>query len=97
MAPAAKPREFGLPDQPDPVSAGTHDVGWWQAFYQELIEYEESALQRMRELEAKASPAVRAEVWQSNIEPMEDLIKDLRTRLSEWESRRRKEQGARVD
>jgi hypothetical protein len=79
--------EFGLPDQPDPRSADEAEVDYWLRFYRDLLAFEELALARMEELARGSSDAIRAEVTRSNIRPMEELIRDLRERLAQWEAR----------
>ena len=82
--------DFGPPAQPDPETTGAPETEDWIGFYRELLDLEVRTLAKMRELAAASSPAVRAEAARSNIQPMEQLIGQLRSRLAEWEDRREK-------
>jgi hypothetical protein len=79
--------EIDAPVQPDPGSVDRVEADRWVGFYRELLELEKSALQRMRQLAARASQPVRDEAIRSNIDPLQRLIEDLQARLDEWEAR----------
>ena len=70
-------------------------AGDWEEFYTELIEFEERVLVSMRELSAGMTKREQEAVRRTDLEPLEELIDDLRRRLDLWRTRIRSEDANR--
>ncbi len=71
----------------DPESSSLAHAERWAIFYRELVNVETEVLGRMEQLAAGKPDDVRAAVQTSNIDPMEELIREFQQRLDFWEQR----------
>lgn len=79
---APNPQPPGEGEEREPRRS--HD---WEAFYTELIEFEERSLRSMRELSVGMTAGEREAVRLADVQPLEELIADFRRRLEIWRSR----------
>ncbi|MFN2464779.1 MAG: hypothetical protein ABR598_00765 [Candidatus Dormibacteria bacterium] len=73
-----------MEEEPE-VAQGASDTEHWARSYRDVISFEEKILSRMRELAAEESAHVQAEIYRTNIQPMEELIEDFKARARRWD------------
>jgi hypothetical protein len=85
------------PQQEEAEAVTPDKARHWTAFYQELIGYEESILDSMRQLSAGMAAGEKEAVRKTNLEPLEELLVDFRRRLELWRRRMEAEENDRKD
>jgi hypothetical protein len=71
----------------DPNHASIEQARYWQQVYGEILAMEESVLQRIHDLMAKESAAVRREVELTNVPVVVAQADRFRQRLGFWNAR----------
>jgi hypothetical protein len=74
-------RMRGEPSAPTTSQEAQH----WLRLYREIVSFEESVLDRMREMQRTLPEDLREEAEQSNIRPMEELIAGYQERAADLE------------
>jgi hypothetical protein len=71
----------------DPETASLEQALYWRDIYSEILEMEESVLERIKQLMVTQSPEARREVELTNVPVVAAQAQRFRSRLGFWESR----------
>jgi len=77
---------IGMEGEADPATASLEQALFWRSIYTEILQMEESVLERVHQLMAKQSPQTRREVELTNLPVVVAQASRFRTRLRFWES-----------
>lgn len=76
-----------MEDEMDPANASLDQALFWRGIYTEILDMEESVLDRIRQLMVRQSPQVRREVELTNVPVVVAQVERFRSRRELWESR----------
>jgi len=89
MVAAARGGDSGLAmdGEVDLEGASMEQALYWAQIYREILAMEEKVMERIRELMAEQSPAVRREVELTNVPVVAAQAERFRQRLGFWDAR----------